>query len=84
MPASCPAARALSAKTSGVSRFGGSLTRSRVSAVAWASARAPASASCPSGVSARGEMMEMVVSGEVYFEVFSCPGRSSFFVALQE
>ena len=28
--------------------------------------------------------MEMVVSGEVFFEVFSCPGRSSFFVALQE
>ena len=84
MPAACPAARALSAKTCGVSRFGGSLTRSRVSAVAWASASAPAIASCPSGVSARGETMKMLLSGEVHFEVFSWPGRSSFFVALQE
>ena len=38
----------------------------------------------PLGGVGQGEMIEMVVSGEVFFEAVSCPGRSSFFVALQE
>ena len=38
----------------------------------------------PLGGVGQGETMEMLVSGEVRVEVFSCPGRSSFFVAFQE
>ena len=53
-------------------------------AVASARARAAVKVSCPSGVSARGETTEMLVSGEVCLGEESCPGRSSFFVAFQE
>ena len=60
------------------------MTRSRVRDVASASARAPAKVSCPSGVSDRGETMEMLFRGVLCFEELSWSGRSSFFVAFQE